>query len=127
MDFKHCQVLPEPKGDLLGLFTDLDETYWSDHHPAFTLEERRKFEMTLAEEAQKRPILFAWVTGARLPLVLERARKHQIELLPHCIASGLGVEIHYIDLKSRKLIIDAQWEDCIVTGRSEERRVGKEC
>lgn len=90
--FKQLSMVENPT---YLVFCDFDETYYPHSMDRKKQQKLYELEDYLAEQSEKRQLMFGWVTGSSLESVFHKMDKGGFRLFPHFIASNLGTEITY--------------------------------
>lgn len=77
------------------IFSDFDETYYPHNMNDMRQKELYELEEYLKEKSIDGELLFGWVTGSSMEIVLNKMKKGNLRYFPHFIASDLGTEINY--------------------------------
>ncbi|MFJ7747085.1 HAD-IIB family hydrolase [Peribacillus sp. NPDC097295] len=77
------------------IFSDFDETYYPHNMNDMRQKELYELEEYLKEKSIDGELLFGWVTGSSMEMVLNKMKKGNLRYFPHFIASDLGTEINY--------------------------------
>lgn len=86
----HLEFPPAPEW---AVFADFDETWFAHERTPENIMHLKRLEEFAVHLAQERHVLFAWVSGCTLELILEKCARHALGLIPHYIAASHGGEL----------------------------------
>lgn len=92
MDFKasHLEFPPSPQW---AVFADFDETWFAHNRTPENISYLQRLEAFAIHLARERGVLFAWVSGCTLELILHKCERNGLGLIPHYIAASHGGEL----------------------------------
>lgn len=76
-----------------AVFCDFDETWFAHSRTPGNVSDLARLEEFARDLARRRRVLFAWVSGCTLDLILEKCERNRLGLIPHYIAASHGGEL----------------------------------
>lgn len=86
-----CLELP-PRPEW-AVFSDFDESWFAHSRTQENVSHLRSLEEFAVRMTRERHVLFAWVSGCTLDLIMEKCERHGIGLFPNYIAASHGGEL----------------------------------